>query len=147
MELIEIGQTGDLRETISQSDVLRSIVEATVDLYERGGFIRPWIGYVAVMDEVSVGTCGFKSPPVNGGVEIAYFTFPARESQGIATWMARELVRIAKQTDASLKVIAQTLPVGNASTAVLKKVGFRFAGPVDHPEDGLVWEWELPPKS
>ena len=144
MELIEIGQIGDLPQTVTQSDVLRSVVEATVQLYEKIGFARPWIGYVAVEDEAPVGTCGFKSPPVNGRVEIAYFTFPDKEGQGIATSMARELVRIAKQSDASVSVFAHTLPEENASAAVLKKLGFRFVGPVDHPEDGLVWEWKLP---
>jgi len=35
------------------------------------------------------------------------------------------------------------LPEENASTSVLKKLRFRLVGTVEHPEDGLVWEWQL----
>jgi len=34
-------------------------------------------------------------------------------------------------------------PEENASTSVLKKLRFRLVGAVQHPEDGLVWEWQL----
>jgi hypothetical protein len=40
-------------------------------------------------------------------------------------------------------VAAQTLPEENASTSILKKLKFSFVGSVEHPEDGLVWEWQL----
>jgi hypothetical protein len=26
---------------------------------------------------------------------------------------------------------------------ILKKLGFLLVGTIDHPEDGLVWEWQL----
>ncbi|MBZ0165354.1 MAG: hypothetical protein K8I00_01010 [Candidatus Omnitrophica bacterium] len=29
------------------------------------------------------------------------------------------------------------------SIAILKKLGFQYAGERDHPEDGRVWEWHL----
>ena len=144
MKLIEIAETGDLSAEIALDDNLnRTVVEATVDHYRRVGFDRPWIGYVAVKEDVPVGACGFKSSPVEGRVEIAYGTFPGHEGQGIATAMARELLRIVDQEDAGLKVIAQTLPEENASTSILKKLAFTCIGSVDHPEDGIVWEWEL----
>lgn len=44
---------------------------------------------------VAVGTCGFKSSPDQGRVEIAYFTFPDFEGRGLATAMAGELLAIA----------------------------------------------------
>ena len=127
-------------------DALRTadaLVEANMELYEKVGFVRPWVSYIAVDDDVVVGSCDFKSPPVDGRVEIAYFTFPGNEGQGIATSMASEVVRIANAANATVLVIAQTLPEENASTAVLKKLGFQLVGPVDHPEDGTVWEWVL----
>jgi hypothetical protein len=40
-------------------------------------------------------------------------------------------------------VAAQTLPEENASTTVLKKLRFRLVDILDHPEDGLIWEWQL----
>ncbi len=41
---------------------------------------------------------------------------------------------------------AHTLPEHNASTKVLEKCGFKLVGEVMHPEDGLIWRWELPRK-
>jgi RimJ/RimL family protein N-acetyltransferase len=61
----------------------------------------PVLAYVAVKDGRPLGTCGFMSPPVDGRVEIAYFTFPGNEGQGIATAMATELVKIAEQPNRS----------------------------------------------
>lgn len=144
MKLIEIGKTGKLPEEISLDDHLNVIiVEATVDHYRRIGFVTPWVSYIALKEGVPVGACGFKSLPVAGRIEIAYATFPGHEGRGIATEMARELVRISRQEESSLTVIAQTLPEENASTSILKKLGFALTRSVEHPEDGTVWEWEL----
>lgn len=144
LKLIKIGQDGQLPEAIAPDDHLRMVVEMTVQHFEKVGFIPPWVGYVAVENSVPVGTCAFKSPPADGRVEIAYGTMPGCEGRGIATAMAKELVRIACQEDKSLTVFAQTLPEENASTSILKKLGFRLLGTVEHPEDGTVWKWELP---
>lgn len=145
MKLIEIGETGNLPEQIAIDDFLREVVEATVSHYQRIGFTSPWIGYVGLEDGLPVEVCGFKSQPVSGRVEIAYGTVPGHEGKGIATTLASELVRIAREEDRSLTVFAQTLPEENASTSLLKKLGFRFTGSVEHPEDGTVWEWEVAP--
>lgn len=148
MKLIEIDEAGNLPDEIALDDHLnRTVIEATVDHYRRVGFVPPWSGYLAVEDAVPVGACGFKSAPVDGRIEIAYGTFPGHEGRGIATAMARELVRIAQQQDVRLTVFAQTLTEENASTSILKKLGFTLSGSVDHPEDGTVWEWELAPST
>jgi RimJ/RimL family protein N-acetyltransferase len=42
-------------------------------------------------------------------------------------------------------VAAQTLPERNASHRVLEKLGFEAVETVDHPEDGMVLEWQLMP--
>ena len=143
MKLFEIGETGSLTENVVADDFLQEVIEATVAHYERTGFVLPWTGYVGVKDGVVVGVCGFKGPPTNGRVEIAYGTAPGHEGKGVATALAGKLVKIAHTTDSSLTVFAQTLPEENASTSILKKLGFQMTGTVDHPDDGLVWEWEL----
>ena len=56
--------------------------------------------------------------------------------------MASALVDIAAQSGPGLLVKAQTLPEESASTAVLRKLDFELLGPVEHPEDGTVWEWQ-----
>ena len=93
-----------------------------------------------------VGACGFTSPPAGGVVEIAYFTYPDFEGRGIATRMAKRLISIAQECDPSVRVIAHTLTEENASSHILKKLGFAFTGTVDHPEDGKIWEWSYEPK-
>lgn len=103
----------------------------------------PWTGYLAFDENRCVGTCAFKAPPQGNCVEIAYFTFPEYEGKGIATRMAQALVKIALEAEPEIKITAQTLPKEGASTRVLKKLGFKFAGECEHPEDGKVWEWEL----
>ena len=144
LELIAITQDGELAKPVAHVSPLASeIIEATRKLYRKVGYEPPWVGYLAFENGNCVGSCAFKSPPQNNRVEIAYFTFPDNESQGIATRMASELVRLAQDQMPAVIVAAQTLPEENASTSVLKKLRFRFVGSVEHPEDGLVWEWQV----
>ena len=119
------------------------ILRATVKLYESVGFEKPWVGYLAVADSIVVGTCCFKSPPREGRVEIAYFTLPDHEGRGVATAMAAELVAIARRGEPTVFVAAQTLPARNPSHRILEKLGFVHTATIDHPEDGMVWEWRL----
>jgi RimJ/RimL family protein N-acetyltransferase len=119
----------------------QAVLQATAGLYDAVGFNPPWICYIAVRGGRAVGTCGFKSPPADGRVEIAYFTFPAFEGRGVATSMAGELIQLATRTDPRVTVAAQTLPERNASHRILEKHGFTCMGAVEHPEDGTVLEW------
>lgn len=144
LQLIAITEDGRLAKPVaSVSRLAAVVVEATTQLYKAVGYEPPWVGYLALENGSCVGSCGFKSPPENNRVEIAYFTFPGHESRGVATQMASALVRIATNKTPAVTVAAQTLPEENASTSVLKKLQFRFVGSVEHPEDGLVWEWQL----
>lgn len=122
---------------------VRHACEGNAAWYGKVGFSPPWIGYVAVMDREVVGGGGFKEPPLDHRVEIAYFTVPAFEGRGFATRTARALVAIAKQSNPGLSIAAQTLREENASTSILRKLGFRLDGNALHPEDGEVWEWRL----
>jgi [ribosomal protein S5]-alanine N-acetyltransferase len=142
MTLVDINADGTLAAiAMPLPEVAQSVTESTVQLYSKVGWIPPWIGYLAFEDQAWVGTCAFKSAPKNGSVEIAYFTFPGHENRGIATRMAECLVSIARLSEPEILVTSQTLPQENASTRVLRKVGFILKGPIVHPEDGVVWEW------
>ncbi len=132
-----LGFSGELNDTVLE------VVHATVALYEKTGFIEPWIGYIAVHGTTLVGTCAFKSPPADGRVEIAYFTFPEFERKGIATFMANKLVAIAMSQDADMVVAAQTLAEPNASHRILEKIGFQHASTLEHVDEGEAWEWHL----
>lgn len=144
MELIGITRRG--RPAVALDglcDITRQVLEATADMYHGAHYKSPWIGYLAVDDGKCVGTCAFKTPPRENQVEIAFFTYPEHEGRGIATRMAEHLVHIARTHVPTIVISAQTLPVENASGAVLRKLGFTVAGEIEHPFDGRVWEWKL----
>ena len=116
-------------------------VQAGAGLYWKKGFRPPWVGYVAVDGGVPVGLGGFTGPPVEGTVELAYYTRPGSEGRGHATRTAALLADLVRRTDPSLQVVAHTLPAEGASPRILRKLGFEWLGAVDHPEDGRVWRW------
>jgi [ribosomal protein S5]-alanine N-acetyltransferase len=144
MQLLPIRRDGTIADhTLPLPPEAREVLSTFAGSYAKA-FLPPWIGYIAVENAQAVGTCAFKSPPTGGRVEIAYFTFPAHEGRGVATRMARELISLARTTDPSVQVIAQTMPSGNASTRVLRKLGFVHACDAQDHEIGLCWEWHLP---
>jgi ribosomal-protein-alanine N-acetyltransferase len=119
----------------------RSAIESTAQLYSRVGWVHPWIGYLAIERETCVGTCAFTHAPRENVVEIAYHTFPRYEGGGVASRMASSLVALVNEFAPEVVVTAHTLPEENASTRVLRKTGFEFAGPRVHEEDGAIWVW------
>lgn len=112
---------------------------------ERAPMQDPWVHGFHVRDASGdiVGQCGFKGPPANGIVEIAYAIQPDHQGRGHATAAARALVAFAFDSGQVCLVRAHTLPEGVASQRVLIKAGFRKAGEAVDPEDGLVWRFEL----
>jgi [ribosomal protein S5]-alanine N-acetyltransferase len=144
LRLLPIDRSGRPSGPCPQlNDLAKEVCAATLSLYERVGFVSPWLGYLGLSGERVVGVCGFAAPPASGEVEIAYFTFPEFEGHGIATSMARALLVLARAAEPGIIVTAQTRPERNASTRVLDKLGFTRRGTVPHPEEGQVWEWEL----
>jgi RimJ/RimL family protein N-acetyltransferase len=145
LRLIEIREDGSpVRCPGFVPPAARDALEGTEMFYRAVGFAPPWIGYLADWDGDLVGSCAFKGAPQGGCVEIAYQTFPGWEGRNVATRMVLELLRVTRAQDPALDVIAQTLPVENASGSVLKRCGFHFEETVQHPEDGAVWQWRYP---
>jgi len=140
--LVQIDADGTPREDLGGlPETAASVCAQTAALYRMAGFTPPWVGYLALQGSQLVGTCAFTGAPQEGRVEIAYFTFPEFEGQGVATSMARALIEIVDGSGAQVLVFAHTLPEVNASNSILKKLGFTFAGTVPHSEEGSVWEW------
>jgi RimJ/RimL family protein N-acetyltransferase len=107
--------------------------------------LDPWVHGFSVIHTataVVVGSCGFKGPPVEGVVEVAYAIDPGHHGKGFATEAAHALVRYAFADPRVTVVRAHTLPGPNASTRVLTKCHFSHIGEVIDPDDGLVWRWE-----
>ena len=102
-----------------------------------------WFGHFAIEGESQrlIGICSLKGPPVDGMVEMAFYTFPGFEGIGVATEMARFLLERARSLQGVQRVIAHTASKSDASTRVLEKIGMRLAG--EELEDGVpVWRWE-----
>jgi hypothetical protein len=55
--------------------------------------------------------------------------------------MVKELLTRARRVDPTVEIFAHTLAEQNASTVILRNLGFEFVGAVDHPEEGAIWEW------
>ena len=105
----------------------------------------PWVhGFVVRLrpSKEEIGAVGFKGPPEDGIVEIAYNIEPNHQGKGFATEAARAMAEYALGDQAVDVVRAHTLPEENASGTVLKKCGFTCLGEVIDPEDGPVWRWE-----
>ena len=157
MRLIEIGPElaqvpdgqvlrlirGLQQPTEALKPLVVAVVHTTARMVARNGAPRPWRGYLGVTPEHgAVGTCGFKSAPADGEVELAYFTFPLFEGRGLGKQMAARLVEIARASQAVSTLVALTRPETSKSTSVLQALGFSNTGEAHDPSDGLVWRWE-----
>jgi RimJ/RimL family protein N-acetyltransferase len=58
--------------------------------------------------------------------------------------MAAALIDRAARSGQVARVRAHTLPDMNASSRLLRRLGFAFEGLVEEPDDGPVWRWERP---
>ena len=97
-----------------------------------------------VADNIIIGLCSFTGPPsADETVEIAYGIAPGYRCRGYAREAAQALIAYAFASRQVRTLRAHTLPEHNASTSVLLKCGFTLIGEVTHPEDGVVWRWEM----
>lgn len=148
VRLLAVDHSGEVQglsqdEMDQLPEMTQQVNTQMIDFYAGAGFHEPWIAYVSVCEDEIVGGGAFKSSPYEGQVEIAYYTLAEFENQGMATATAQALIDLAIQADEELKIVAQTLPEKNASNHLLQKLGFTFFDVVEHPEDGIVWEWHL----
>ncbi|MBL7931681.1 MAG: GNAT family N-acetyltransferase [Bacteroidia bacterium] len=131
----------DRSNKIYASDDCQNLLKMWEEFYPAIGYHLPWVGYIVIQNDRVVGSCAFTGQPKNNRVEISYWTFKENEGKGISTWACKELVSIAKKQDPNLVVTAKTAPEKNASTTILERNGFVFAGVVQDHEIGDAWEW------
>jgi len=144
MHLIAIKERIEDNKRFASNALHLEAIQMTIDFYKKVGFVPPWIGYFAEENGNLVGSAGFKGPPINGTVEIAYGTFEEYRNQGIGTAICRQLVELSLKTDPFIRLTARTFSKENFSTKILQKNSFILLGPVQDPEDGEVWVWHLP---
>jgi [ribosomal protein S5]-alanine N-acetyltransferase len=133
------------QQTFGVADValVKAILESTFSMYCRVGSTAPWIGYLCLRDDDCAGACAFKSRPIKNRVEIAYFTFPGNECQGVGTSMAQALVEIAQMARPDIILTAETKPDNAASARILTRPGFCVTKENTDPHEGLLLHWEL----
>ena len=68
IRLVPITEAGVAAEAIELPPAASEVLPVTAAMYRSSGFVPPWIGYLAVHDGSTVGTCAFKSAPMNGRV-------------------------------------------------------------------------------
>ena len=119
------------------------IFRYSLDKLETDPASQPWWTYLIIhrVDQVLIGTCGYKGPPVEGRVDIGYEIAPSYRGKGLATEAASLLVQHALLQTEVTRIQAHTLAGPNASTRVLEKSGFRFVKALASV-DGQLWEWE-----
>ena len=140
--LVPCDQNGNPAQAIpDMPEVLVANCQATAELYRRVGFAPPWIGYVAVVNNRGVGGGAFVGPPKDGCVEIAYFTLENEQCKGYASQTASSLVAVARAHDPEIGLKAFTLKEENASTNILRALGFSIVGVAQDADTGEVWEW------
>ena len=132
----------DLTNPMYQTENCQALISIYDEYYPREGYQPPWTGYFIIKDDTVVGSCGFTKAPVDGVVEIAYWTFPEYEGQGIGSFACGELVRMASEADPSVRITAKTAPEENPSVSILKKNQFSQVGMVQDEEIGDAWLWE-----
>lgn len=141
IELIPINEKPDENKEFISNPLCRENIYVTIDFYRKIGFVPPWIGYYVKQNDELVGSAGFKGPPIDGTIEIAYGTFEKYRRQGIGAAICKLLVDLSLKTDPSIKITARTFSKENFSTKILEKNKFTCIGTVNDPEDGEVWEW------
>ena len=113
------------------------------EYYVQIGYHLPWVGYFVIKENEVAGSCGFTGQPMEGKVEIAYWTFDKYENQGVATFARKELISTSQQHDPAIIITAKTAPKHNASTKILQYNKFTFTGKVQDHEIGDAWLWTL----
>lgn len=141
MQLLPIAEQLQDNQQFLNEPLCSETLEMTVAFFGKIGYQPPWIGYFVHAGNRMVGSAAFKGKPVNNRVEIAYGVFESFQNKGYGTLICRKLVEIALAEKADIKITARTLPQGNHSTKLLLKNNFQWAGIVNDPDDGPVWEW------
>lgn len=117
--------------------------------YEKSPEPRRWgtLFFLLETPRRLVGWGGYKGEPKQGVVEFGYAIAPGERGKGYATAAAQAMIGRAFAAPEISAVMAHTLAAENASTAILRKLGFAKVDELIDPEDGPVWSWRLERKS
>ena len=140
----EISEAGTVNAPIDpQNKLIQEALAKVKEHYQKEGFKRPWVSFLAFEKGPCVGYCGFKSAPKEDGrLEIFFYPFPGKESAIVATDMVRRLVEMTNFHDKKAIVTFCTSSSDDQTAKILKSLEFTVKGPLDTPQ-GQVWEWNF----
>lgn len=123
----------------------RDIFKFSLDAINNNPPSKIWYAYLPIETNSNtlIGTCGFKGEPKNGLVEIGYEVAHEFRNKGYATYMVKQLIKLAFTSDLVSNIIAHTIAENNPSVSVLKKCGFNFDKEVFDEDEGNLWKWNL----
>ena len=146
LRLVRILRSGQLEEPAKLTEFGQATIAPTLANYPPGEEEPAWPCFALVEGERAVGGGGYKTPPQDGEVEIAYFTAPEFEGRGYAGQTARLLIARAREIDPALTITAETLMEENASVRLPRRLGFEQTDIRVDPDEGIeVWHWKLRP--
>jgi [ribosomal protein S5]-alanine N-acetyltransferase len=100
--------------------------------------------FIHAKDRALIGEGGYKGKPDKDGmVEIGYAIVPEHRRRGFAFEAAKGLTTHAFSHAEVNIVQAHTLKDGTASINVLTKLGMKFAGTAEDPDEGEVLRWMI----
>lgn len=156
------GDTAILKAAIEGNDMLAKKLNVTVpdnwtefgvgglqyslDKLSEDDDEKGWWTYFPIhkQDNKLIGCGGYAGKPTAEGiVELGYEIAPDYRNRGLATEKTMGLVENAFRNNRVKTIIAHTLGQVNSSTKVLLKCGFEKVQEINHPEDGVLWKWEL----
>lgn len=139
MILIPITKDISTSSNLVRNEVLERLIHHILNSNGYSERKAPWLGYFAQVGDDYVGSCGFKSKPFDGRVEIAYETFEAFRQKGYATEMCRQLNKIAAIE--KIQVFALTTIGNTTSERVLENNHFKKVLQRRDHDGTLVNEW------
>ena len=92
LKFIPIGTDAKALEEYLINDFCKEVYHVYEQLYSKIGFHFPWIGYFILHQNKIVGVGGYKGPPNDNRIEIAYGVIPEKEGQGFATEICKQLI-------------------------------------------------------
>ena len=116
------------------ADALKNMQERVFASYEAHGF-----GMFLVRrksDGEAIGMAGLVQRDFLKDIDVGYAFLPIGRGQGFATEAAAACVEYARREHGARRLAAITDPDNLASIRVLERLGFRYQGSVQFPDDG-----------
>jgi ribosomal-protein-alanine N-acetyltransferase len=149
LKQIAAGERVDLGKTAAFEGALPPGHVATLALAEIDAGTPLWCMPFLILSKsrnAILGSCRFKTVPVEGEVEISYGVARELRRQGIATAAVGQLVALAAAEKSVRRVVAHILPDNDPSSRLASRLGFARERIFTnlHGDEVARWVWSTP---